>query len=654
MASVRVLPGHLVNKIAAGEVIERPASVVKELIENALDAGATRIDVVIEDGGKKLIAVTDNGCGMDSDDLALAFAPHATSKLDDEEALYAISTMGFRGEALASAVSVSHAHIRTRQAGDDSGYEIEAGGDRTGPVRPCPAAPGTTVTIRDLFFNTPARRKFMRSANTELGHVSEQITRLALPHANVAFSLIHNGREVKKLPPADSTVQRVADLFTPEMAGGLIPIARRGGSLDVAGLIAPPEAARSSGKWQYFFLNTRFVRNRLLSHALREAFRGLLEQSRWPAAFVFLRIDPSDVDVNVHPCKIEVRFRDSQRVHGELLAALKETLSRANLTASASLAPAPPAGSRDSEQNDAEATERQQSLRQALADFFKSAPQPQPRLNFSESSGPRPGAAGPGGPERPFHPATGPFATEGAGLTEGAAQGDADRGAAPPPGESEAILTAPGGPAYAPMPASQPAGPAGGTFCQQAIQIHNAYIAAACDDGLLIVDQHALHERLIYNDLRRRLTDGALTGQRLLIPATVAVTEAEADLLSERADLLARLGIEVAPFGPRTMAVQCFPSLLAERGVAAGDLIRELLDKLADNEATDTESLLSDVLEMMACKAAIKAGDPLTPQEMQALLDRREDADKGASCPHGRPTTLRLTINDLEKQFRRT
>ncbi|HAU38214.1 MAG TPA: DNA mismatch repair endonuclease MutL [Phycisphaerales bacterium] len=613
MPEIHVLPTHLVNKIAAGEVIERPASVVKELVENALDAGATRIEVAVEDGGARLISVTDDGCGMSADDLALAFVPHATSKISGEDDLFAIATMGFRGEALASVASVSHAHLRTRRREDAAGHEIDAAGESVGAVRPCAAAPGTAVTIRDLFFNTPARRKFLRSPATELGHVSEQIARLALPHPHVAFRLCHNGRETLNLPPAETTLQRTRDLFGGELAEALLPVAPRRGAVRVAGLVGAPAAARASGKWQYFFLNGRYIRDRLLSHALREAFRGRLDPSRWPVAMIFLEIDPGEVDVNVHPTKIEVRFRDSQAVYGELLAALKETLNRAELAPDAVLArpAAPPAPSGEDHVDD----DRRASLRQALADFFKSAPPRQPRLSFPEPT-----------PHRAAPPPVVPDVTS------------RDQ----PPAPTAAEVLAPPAAPEPPLPAAE------------AIQLHNSYLVAACDDGLVIVDQHALHERLIYNDLKRRLADrSALTGQRMLLPQPVRVTPAESAALEAHGALLARLGIEVAPFGPGTVAVQQFPTLLAERGVAADAFLRELLDSLSDNENAEPEHMLESLLEMLACKAAVKAGDPLTHDEIVTLLARRDEADKGASCPHGRPTALRLTLRDLEKQFQR-
>jgi DNA mismatch repair protein MutL len=618
---IRILPVHLVNKIAAGEVIERPASIVKELVENSLDAGATRIEVTIEDGGKKLISVSDNGCGMDSDDLSRAFVPHATSKLADEDDLFSISTMGFRGEALASVGSISHAHIRTRRADspDGGGFEITASGQTVEDVRPCASAPGTTVTVRDLFFNTPARRKFLRTANTESAHVTEQIARLSLPHPHVAFVYSHNGRKVHDLPACETTRQRIGDLFGDELADSLLTVPSRGDEMSLAALIGPPTAARGSGKWQYFFLNGRYIRDRVLSHSLREAYRGLLDPRRWPVAFVFIEVPPGDVDVNVHPSKIEVRFRNSQQVHGLLLASLRETLNKSNLTPAASLEP----DAADASDSDPAAADRQNSLRQAMADFFKSAPPPQPHLSFPESHGPRSGSSGPPARAKEF-----PLPL--------------DRSPAPVAAASDEP------PHTTALPETSP--PAGGT----AFQVHDSYIVAQCPDGLVIVDQHALHERVIYNDLQARLASGPLTAQRMLIPQTLTVTAGEADLLAANEELLARLGIEVAPFGPETIAIQQFPTLLAERGAHAVEFLREVLDTLGEDSSAGPEQLIEDVLQVMACKAAIKAGQPLSHAEMESLIARREDVEKSSSCPHGRPTTLKLTLQDLEKQFKRT
>jgi len=604
--AIKILPTLLVNKIAAGEVVERPASIVKELVENSIDAGAGRIDIAVEDGGKRLISVTDDGAGMSAEDLALAFAPNATSKIAGEDDLFAIATMGFRGEALASAASVSHCHIRTRRRGEQSGWEISAGGGDIGEVRPCAAAEGTTVTVRDLFFNTPARRKFLRTANTEFGHVAEQLARLSLPQARIAFRLTHNGRRTHNLPQAQATAGRVAALFGTELAEVLLPISHRGGKVGVAGLIAPPVAARASARWQYFFLNGRYVRDRLLAHALREAYRGLMDRSRWPVAFVFLRLDPTEVDINVHPTKIEVRFRDGQLVHGELLRALSETLNKADLKVDASVDTATATVPGEAQQK------RQESLREALADFFRSAPPAQRPLSFPRA-------------------AWGP--------------------AARPPRKAADVP-----PTDAKVPDSR-IGIQGETLVPaKAIQLHDSYIVTGSADGVVIIDQHALHERILYNDLKRRLTargEAGLIGQRMLIPPTVNVTAAEAAAIQTHGALLRQLGIELVQFGPGAAAVQQFPAILAERGVAPGEFVREILDKLTEDAPAEPEHMIEHLLQTMACKAAVKAGDPLSPGEIEELLAKRDEAEKASSCPHGRPTTLKLTLRELEKQFKR-
>jgi len=606
--AIRVLPIHLVNKIAAGEVIERPASVVKELLENAVDAGATRIDVTIEDGGRRLISVADDGGGMSAEDLSLAFVPHATSKISAEDDLYAINTMGFRGEALASVASISHAHIRTRRRDDESGMEISSAGETVGETKPCAAPPGTCVTVRDLFFNTPARRKFMRTTATELGHVSDQLARIALPNPPIAFTLTHNGKTIQNLPRAESTRARATDLFGAEVCEGLLTVTSGDDRIRVTGLISPPDRLRASGRWQYCFLNGRFIRDRLLNHALKEAYRGLADASRWPVAFLFIEMDPSEVDVNVHPTKIEVRFRDSQAVHGHVLAAMRTALNKAQRPALAQL---------DNARNDDDnlpMDQRRQSIRQAMADFFKSQPPPQAKLDLTPRTYESPSRQ----QDRDFRRPVPPAPTPAAHMQR-------------PPAAA----------------ADEPTPPA------EMMQLNNMYIVAADEDGLLIVDQHALHERLIYNDLKTRLAEGGLEGQRMLLPATISVTPADADLLGRHSQMLARLGIEVTQFGPDSVAVQQFPTLLANKGAPPEEFMRELLDRLGEDESTDPERLLEDVLEMTACKAAVKAGDPLSETEMRSLLSRLGEAEKGISCPHGRPTSIKLSMRDLQRQFKR-
>ena len=628
MPAISVLSAHLVNKIAAGEVVERPASVVKEIVENALDAGASVIDITVEDGGRRMISVRDNGSGMGADDLSRAFSPHATSKISEEEDLFNIRTMGFRGEALASISAVAHVHAVTRPKArgtgetpvlPDYGFEIRAEGETIGPVRPAPAsAGGTTITVRDLFFNTPGRRKFMRTANTEFGHIVAQLTRLALPNCNAAFSLTHNDRLVHRLGEHQPLRSRIAELLGAELAGSLIELNSREAAVKITGMIAPPHQARTSTRWQYFFINGRYVRDRLLTHALKEAYRGLIEPARAPVAIIFIEIDPSEIDVNVHPTKIEVRFRNGQFVHSQLLAALKETLNKADIAPSVDIGPP---GAPDDK--------RRESLKQAMADFFKSGPE---AMNHH-------------GPD--FHPAR---------------EGQYAPSDFRPPADSQAYHGVP----FRQQPITQveeafSEGPLRG-LCEQtpsrfpprALQIHNAYIVMSTNDGLAIIDQHALHERIIFDELKNRLSNGRLTSQRLLIPETVEVGQADKAVLSERADMLERFGLDISEFGPGSVAVHALPSLLVERHVPAVEFVRDLLETLAEHPSAGGDELLDCILATMACKAAVKAGESLTDDEIDSLLARRNESENPASCPHGRPTTLRLTLAELEKQFKRT
>jgi DNA mismatch repair protein MutL len=410
------------------------------------------------------------------------------------------------------------------------------------------------------------------------------------------------------------------------MAENLITIPQRNGVTTINGLIGTPAAARSSAKWQYVFLNGRFIRDRLINHAIKEGYRGRLMPTRCPVVFIFINIDPEEVDVNVHPTKIEVRFRNSNGVYGDVLAALKETLNRANLTPDIStqnfadeLAAGPdPFGE---PQQPTAAEQNKASLREALADFFKTAPAPQQRLDFPATIPQYHGYRAPQVAPRPVQDFSERFETP------------ANMPAAPADEIYE--LTAP--------PATQ----------QPLLQIHNTYIVSQTDEGLSIVDQHALHERINYNDLKRRLAEGNLTKQRMLIPQTINVTPEEAALLEDAGELLATLGFEIEPFGPGTYAIQQYPTLLAQRSVRMTDFLRELIDTLREDETADAERMLEKVLAMMACKASIKAGDPLSEDEMRQLLDRAAGIDKANACPHGRPTTLNITLKELEKSFKR-
>jgi DNA mismatch repair protein MutL len=570
---IKQLPQSLVNRIAAGEVIERPASVVKELIENSIDAGATDILIEIEDGGRALIRITDNGSGIPSDELPLAFAAHATSKLDSDEDLFRIQTMGFRGEALASIGSVSQSRIVSRPLDQMAAYAIVNDGGQVTAAQAAAANVGTSIEVRNLFFNTPARRKFLRGTATEFGHISQTILRLALPFPQISFKLIHNGRKSMDLPRADP-LHRLLEAWPREFHDLYLPIHGQFSEVSIGGIVGLPELARPTPLHQYLYLNGRSIRDKFISHALREAYRGLTEPGRHPAAVILLTLPPDEADVNVHPTKSEIRFRDGSRIHSIVHSAVREKLL------SSDLAPAAVPVLSAMEASD----EKRQNLREKLAEFFQ---QPLP-----------PGA----------EPAQSP----------------------PPPS----------------MPVEQ-------RLRAPAIQLHNSYLVAQTEDGMIIIDQHALHERIIYEELLARVSGGPLESQRLLIPMTFPASPRQIELLEQIKPTLAQIGIEAEPFGPDSIAVQSFPSFLSRLDPAT--FVMELLER-GEQELLDMhgEELLHDVLDMMACKAAVKAGDPLTPPEIEAMLARRSSVDRSSNCPHGRPTTLRLTLKDLEKQFKRT
>ncbi len=552
MATIQPLPDLLVNKIAAGEVIERPASVVKELLENALDAGATRISLTIEDGGKKLIRVTDNGSGIAADQLDLAVMPHATSKISSEEDLFRIHTMGFRGEALASIGSVAHLNIKSRPSQAQEGAEIHIQHSTLSTqhsVRPAGCPVGTTVEIRDLFFNVPARRKFLRGANTESGHVQEQFARVALPNPQVEFELFNGSRRVKHLPRCADMRERISAFHGTELAQDLIRIERDERGLRIVGYAAKPAQNRASGKWQYVFLNGRYIRDRYVQHAVKEAYRGLLEHDRFPVVFLSLGIDPEQVDVNVHPTKIEVRWQDSNMIHSQVLSALRETFLQHDLTPALSArraaAPLTP--------------EERLEERQRIADFFKQA---------------TPASAG-GVPSSSSSLA--PMQTASVSMADLAMrfQGGSDAESAPP------------GPVISAETAPAPV-----------LQLHRTYLVTETEEGMLIIDQHALHERIIYDQLQRRIASGTLEAQRLLIPETIEMTSEHVSVLQEHHALLQKLGIDFTLYGETTVAVQSFPSVLHNSAITP--FVKDLADRLSEKgNKPHTEVLIHEVLDMI-------------------------------------------------------
>ncbi len=681
------LPTSVINKIAAGEVIERPASVVKELCENALDAGATRIEVAIEQGGLELVRVADDGGGIPHDELPLAIAPHATSKLADAEDLFRVQTLGFRGEALASIAEISRFTLSSRQPGAEGGWELEVVGGVAGEPAPCGMSPGTTIEVRNLFYNTPVRRKFMRSTQTELGHVTEQFTRLALAYPQVRFVLRHNERTLYDLPGDQSFPARIAQFFGEELARELLPIESRDGEVKLWGYAARPSQSRSHNRMQYLFLNGRFIRDRSLQHALGEAYRGILLTGRHPIAFLHLEMPADAVDVNVHPTKMEVRFQDGGRLYGQLLAALRTKFLATDLThkldsAGAQTSNEATAPAVLSDRDPAQAHDADQTAR-VRQDFVRWAQGTATSANAAASSaavsptGEAPPAAAPwdaddaafqAGPRTVLPPSATPLAAHGVPAFRPFSDGGPTptlRPAAyvrdvsepwqtaPSPtiadsagavtAEAEAPTTMP----FAPRPSLDESDPI------RAIQVHNRYLIAESEEGVLVIDQHALHERILYEQLRDKIGTGSLESQTLLVPEPVDLAPTEAAAVLERRDVLAKLGLQVEPFGGGTVLVSGYPAMLAK--LAPAEILRSVVDQvLVDGKTPERRDLLDDLLNMIACKAAIKAGDRLTPDEVSALVADRRLARDTHHCPHGRPTSLVFTREELDKQFKRT
>lgn len=608
LPEIRALDPLVVNQIAAGEVVERPASVVKEMVENALDAGATSVRVELETGGIELVRVADDGCGMSPEQLPMAVAPHATSKITSPDDLDAVATMGFRGEALASIASVSRLRIRSRSRGASEATELVVEGDRVQGPRPASGAPGTVIEVRNLFFNTPARRKFLRTAQTEKQRCVEAVKGLALARPAIGFTLVCDGHTTLDLPVDQSAPERVRSILGEDLASAMIEAtgtAAETYNVNLWGLVGRPHAARGNAKGQWIVLNGRVIRDASIAHALREAYRGLIEPGKHPVAVLLIDVDPSMVDVNVHPAKAEVRFRDSSAIHAAVHGSVREALAGEDLTASLeevnprSVRPWQPFVPADGAIfRGPQATEMTQAAREA-ADRFTEAevhavlnrPEPEPT----------------GSPDSQLEPKE-------TGVP--------------------AIDRVPDGP-----------------WMRRAMQIRDSYLVAHDDDGVVIIDQHALHERVMFEALRARVaSQGTLESQRLLTPAMVGIADAP-EKLDSLAPILHTLGIDATAAGPTRVAVHSFPSLLFSRGVDPAEFMGDLLEK--DDLPRDQEDALREVLDMMACKAAVKAGDALSDQELSALLELREKVERSASCPHGRPTSVRLTMRDLEKMFGR-
>ena len=594
---IRRLPETTVNRIAAGEVVERPASVVKELVENSLDAGATRVEVVVNGGGRTMISVADDGVGMAPDDLDLAVERHATSKLEDDD-LMAIATLGFRGEALPSIGAVSRLSVTSRQAKADSAWAIRVDGGAKRDVSPAALSTGTVVEVRDLFYATPARLKFLKSERAENGQVADVMKRLAMAHPDVAFRLSLEGRkslayEAEAGDLFDARLRRLGAVMGREFQDNAVAVDGTRDEVRLTGYAGVPTLNRPTSQGQYLFVNGRPVRDRLLLGAVRGAYQDFLASNRHPMVALFLELPSRLVDVNVHPAKAEVRFRDNQLVRGLIVTALRAALDGAGHRASTTVAD------------------------RTLRAFRPEAPRPVDHL-FSE----RPHRISPGLAEAASAYHT-PLRSDYAPAARGGAMA----------GEAEEPI------------ADYPLGAARG-------QLHETYIVAQTGDGLVIVDQHAAHERLVYERMKRQLAKSGVARQVLLLPEVIELDEADVDRLASRADEFAELGLVLERFGPGAVVVRETPALLGEIDVKG--LVRDFADDLAESgEALSLRERLEDVCGTMACHGSVRAGRRLTPEEMNALLREMEATPHSGQCNHGRPTYVELKLADIERLFGR-
>ncbi len=611
MPRILQLTSDVVTKIAAGEVIERPSSVVKELLENSIDAGATRIEIDLEQGGTELIRVVDNGCGIEADDLPLAFASHATSKLVTADDLFNIHTLGFRGEALASIGSIGHVTLQSWPTGAVRGHEIRCEGHKLSEVRPWGGSPGTRIEVRHLFYNVPVRKKFLKSIGTELGHVTETVTRLSLANPSLHLVLRHNDKMVYDIPASANLKDRIGLFYGAEIRDALYAVDSGPGPVSLHGYIADPKCDRGNAKLQYLFLNGRWFRDRSLGHGFQEAYRGLLMTGRYAIGFLYLQVPPNTVDVNVHPTKAEVRFRENALIYSLVRGSVKNRLMEENLIPQLRI------------------PEQEQ---QQPRDFREFLPPPQWSLNSPT----------PPMPQSLFGPRR-----DAAEQTQ-APWESLDRGAqlSTPKPADPILVSAPevASPDFSNLPALAPG---------SALQIHDSYIVLETSNGMLVIDQHALHERILFEQLRKRIREGKLEVQKLLIPEPIDLPAEQAAIVLDFKDQLAELGLDVSEFGGTTILLSSYPTLLSRR--PPFEILQGVIDYLVSKDRPPTKEILLDhLLATMACKAAVKAGDRLTQEEIAYLLELRKMAEDSHHCPHGRPTTLLFSRKQLDKQFGRT
>jgi DNA mismatch repair protein MutL len=662
MAKIRVLPDSLANKIAAGEVVERPASIVKELLENSIDAGAGQINVAIESGGRRLIRVGDDGEGMSRDDAILAFERHATSKIKTAEDLEAIVTLGFRGEALASIAAVAKVRLRTQTANDLAGTEVEISGGRMLNVRDIPFARGAEFEIRDLFFNVPARRKFLKSEATESYHITNLVTHYALANPGLSFTLTNNNRESLRVTPAAELRERAYQLFGDEFIGDLIEVFAESGGMRVRGFVSSPSATRTTRDSQFFFINHRFVRDKIIGKALMEAYRAMVPAGVYPSALLFVELPPHEVDVNVHPAKTEVRFVRGTIVHDLVRDAVRAAIGSAKAAATsfvekkfepvvskpAEAAPAnnlfeekPPPVSREELRSafrlQAPPPAQPPPQQQKIDLGFK--PQPEPE-RFSAASGSEPALddacaelipAASVEQVEPAVPASVEPARYGNRIGCLGARG-VDSNTQLKPAQNLTL-------------AADEINPIG--------QLHNSFIIAADRAGLLLIDQHVAHERILFEQHWRALRNRRVESQRLLIPETLDLTPAQASAFDQLAPELEENGFELGRLSGRTVAIKAVPAMLAAG--AAQSLLVELLEAVEEERrGLSLDELRAEIAAGLACRAAIKINMSLAPEKMRWLIDELLKMENPATCPHGRPIILRITAREIERGFQRS
>ena len=642
MKPIRLLDNRLANQIAAGEVVERPASVVKELLENSLDAGAKRLIVEIESGGVKLIRIRDDGHGIPKEQLPLALSRHATSKISELEDLEGVSTLGFRGEALASISSVSRLTLSSCSEGQESGWQVLVEGrDMEAHLTPAPHPIGTTIEVKDLFFNTPARRKFLRTEKTEFSHLEEVVNRLALSRFDVGFSLRHNQRSIHQLRPAQTQAEkdrRVASLCGPKFIENAVIIDVEASGLKLTGWVGLPTFSRASADLQYFFVNGRVIRDKLVAHAVRQAYRDVLYHGRHPTFVLYLELDPALVDVNVHPTKHEVRFRDGRTVHNFLFSTLNRALGEVRPDDQL-----PPTG--------LTSPAREMATGVAGGEFkgqenisLMAAPKPQgssdnfsgsgfnSSRNYSAAEAPEPGQV-----KRQIQAYSELYLSSADNVAETPAMAVNDAlvatnpASALPETDSNA-LTPPMGFAVA--------------------QLKGVYILAENEQGMILVDMHAAHERITYERMKLAWHAEGIHAQPLLVPKSIAVSDREADCAEENSSYFERLGLKLERMGPETLLVREVPVMLQKADVEK--LVRDVLSDLMQHGSSDrVEAHINEILATMACHGSVRANRRLTIEEMNALLRDMEQTERSGQCNHGRPTWTLLTMDQLDKLFMR-